>query len=345
MLSRPCVLASEDTIEAMLEGQTFATFVGPGPWVNRPKISYRFAHENDCLQSLPPPWLWDTKVKLLNKTECACFGVAQEKGHGGHPFYSCPCSVQSIHGLVYLAGISPTIRMVCSATTVWTSPRRGYPFQIDGRKQKQLLDCWCLQVCVMLISGSHSVKHGEMRWSLMLCRGPSAYWVNRLLGRRSTTFGWSFTGTKPTSWCFAVVASKIEILQERFWRYLRSLIEVFEVFQEVFLVHFCIGRLQDMCNYCVFLLARMMQGVASPEQKWSSAGKFNRRGWLLSLEESLCIFCMLKSVQVKLEVKLHDTHDTSASARNSSYTSVMLGVYPHRVFETAWKVCAGMWSS
>jgi hypothetical protein len=44
---------------------------------------------------------------------------------------------------------------------------------------------------------------------------------------------------------------------------------------------------------------------------------------------------MLKSVQVKLEVKLHDTHDTSASARNSSYTSVMLGVYPHRVLETA----------
>ena len=155
-----------------------------------------------------------------------------------------------------------------------------------------------------------------MRWSLMLCRGPSADWkAPGFWGEEVRLLAGALQA--PSSWCFKrLKSSKIEILQERFWRYLRSLIEVFDWglwlrSLRCFRSFSSFTSASVACRTCVinvfFLLPRMMQGVVSPEQKWSSAGKFNRRGWLLSLEESLCIFCMLKSVQMKLEVKLHDT--------------------------------------
>ena len=147
----------------------------------------------------------------------------QEKGHGATHFIHVHAQFNPFMVWCTWQAFHPLSAWYVQRLLYEQAQGRGYPFQIDGRKQKQLLDCWCLQVCVMLISGSHSVKHGEMRWSLMLCRGPSAYWVNRLLGRRSTTFGWSFTGTKPTSWCFAV-----RCLQN--WNPPRTVLKIFEVF-------------------------------------------------------------------------------------------------------------------
>ena len=66
---------------------------------------------------------WPCKVKLLNKTECAWQWLWKIRSATDES------DVTDVHDHVFSAGILRIIRMACSVTTAWTSPRPG---QFDG---------------------------------------------------------------------------------------------------------------------------------------------------------------------------------------------------------------------